>query len=180
MRKFMILFVCSILCVLSGLGIFGLELSKIKENTHYIHGNEVTYATTLSNRASQVALTANYSNNLYEGCDFNLSEDQLNFSDVKEDTSLDPNAIEITYSDALDIQKSHNGNDPHFLAIHFKMKDNEKNYTKQHLLNAIVKSWKNKELNYEEIAQKDKVVKIRYGSNLKDKIKIHQGRTYNV
>ena len=176
MRKFMILFACSILCVLSGLGIFGLELSKIKENVQYVHGNKVTYATTLSNKAKEIDLTSNYSNSLYAGYDLNLNEDQLQISDVKEDKNLDPNAIEITYSNALKMQKSHKGQDRHFLAIHFQMKEtNTKENANKQLMNSMIDSWKTKEVKLEEISNQDKVVSVRYGSNLKDKIKIHQG-----
>ncbi len=176
MRKFFILFACSILCVISGLGIFGLELSKIKENVQYVHGNKVTYVTTLSNKAKEIDFTSNYSNALYAGYDLNLKDDQLQIKDVKEDKNLDPNAIEITYSNALKMQKSHNGQDRHFLAIHFQMKESKnKENANEHFINSMIDSWKTKEVKLQKISDQDKVVSIRYGSNLKDKIKIHQG-----
>jgi hypothetical protein len=174
MRKLFVACVLAFVCIIAGFGIFSIEASQIKTKVSSIHGNKVTYSKVMDDSVKQIDLASFYTGDVSANSTIQLKKDgNLNLTDIQEDSSIDPNSIEITYSDVFDLVNNNSSEKQKNMAYHFELKEDDKNQNSDKLAQAAVNTWNKKSMDIEKVDHKDKKVKIRYGSNLKDKINIY-------
>lgn len=183
MRKIIIVFVAAIICFGVGIGVFAMEASSIQEEPVYLSGKQTTYTQTVADNVDKVSIENEYSG--YQTIsDDDEDEGTLHFTEVKEDSSMDPNTIEITYSDVFEIKNYtdtdwDDGREETEMDLYFYLKENTKTTNTSKTTNNFKKAmekaasvWSKKKVKVNQVSGEDQQVSIRYGSNVARKLDI--------
>ncbi len=164
MRKIILLFVCSVVLFLSGLGIFASELSQFKTQKQSLKGKEVTVEKKIDEDVAKVSLPDYWE----------VDGNQALQIDAQEDENLDANTIKITYSNVMELESDVEDDDDQGKTVYMgfyldlDLEDSKKSW--QDWVEYGVNLWKSKTIPRYQLTENQKKVEIRYGSNLKDKI----------
>lgn len=180
MRKIVVTFICAIACCCVGFGIFVAEIAKIEEKPVVLQGEEKTYTKKIDSSIEDIDIDTEYSS--YVNGDYN-GYHTVQLKEMVEDPSLDPDTIQISYSSVFDLsEEPYDYDDDHdsldlYFKLHDKKYNGEEDYnTTLRSLHSIAENvaqvWKQKKV--KKIHVKDNGIRIRYGSNLRNKIDVDQ------